>query len=92
MDIQNSLNFAILNKIVKPADDNNKTWWAGSVSVHGIIISYDVWYKKKHLLTGYLGNNKLIVPLDTLPLASSRALKRKGEYFKMWSFLYFIQC
>ena len=26
MDIQNSLNFANLNKILKPADDNNKTW------------------------------------------------------------------
>ena len=44
-----------------------QTWQAGSMSVHGIVVSYAVQYNYliKHLLTGYSVNNKFIGPLDT---------------------------
>ena len=66
MDIQNSLDFSYAK-----LKSQQQTWQAGSVFVHGIIVSYAVQYNKITywldiqviVIVGVSGNNKLAITL-----------------------------
>lgn len=41
------------------------TWRSGTVFVHSVIVSFDVWYIKHSSITEYIGINTFIVPFYT---------------------------
>ena len=66
MDIKSSQDFSyakLKSNYPRTHRRQQQTQRAGSMSVQGIVISYAVRYK--HILTGYWGDNKYIVPLYT---------------------------